>query len=185
MKSMIIVCGTAVLAATLAAPASAQVAGVYTGTTANGEYVTFTVSTDPTTGNLAVAGGELDVVARCKDSMYVYDSGWAFDNPAGAGDIIDGQFAFSTYANAIVASVTLDFASDGQSATGTSKTIVPTLWPVDPNPIRGLICSTGTQSLSVTLQPAGTVAIRHTTVHMIIRAGADGGTPRVVYAGTE
>jgi hypothetical protein len=173
MKSMIIVFGTAVLAATLAAPASAQVAGVYTGTTANGEYVTFTVSTDPTTGNLAVAGGELDVTARCKDSMY------------GAGDIVDGQFAFSTYANAIVASVTLDFASDGQSATGTSKTIVPTLWPVDPNPIRGLICSTGTQSLSVTLQPAGTVAIRHTTVHMIIRAGADGGTPRVVYAGTE
>lgn len=167
MKSMIIVCGTAVLAATLAAPASAQVAGVYTGTTANGEYVTFTVSTDPTTGNLAVAGGELDVTARCKDSMYVYDSGWAFDNPAGAGDIVDGQFAFSTYANAIVASVTLDFASDGQSATGTSKTIVPT------------------QSISVTLQPAGTVAIHHATDHMIIRAGADGGTSRIVYAGTE
>jgi hypothetical protein len=52
----------------------------------------------------------------------------------------------------------LDFASDGQSATGTVLSTSPTLFPVGPKPTHPLICTSPKQNLAVTLQPSSGAA---------------------------
>ena len=62
MKNLIGICGAAMIAAVIATPASAQVAGVYTGTSADGQNITFTVGTDTNTGDLAlISAGILQI----------------------------------------------------------------------------------------------------------------------------
>jgi hypothetical protein len=53
-----------------AGPALAQVAGTYSGTAKDGSSVTFTVTTDTTTGNLAVTSAGINFQAPCKNENY-------------------------------------------------------------------------------------------------------------------
>jgi len=48
--------------------------------------------------------------------------------------------------------VDLHFDVETESATGTVLSISPTLYPIGHKPTRGLICTSPTQNLSVTLQ---------------------------------
>lgn len=153
MKSMIKLGVAAILAAAVAVPASAQVAGVYSGTSQDGQSVTFTVGTDTNTGNLALVSAGLSFSAPCKNSRFVFNSTWGFGLN---NDIADGAVSFTSDDPYFVFNVSLQFSSDGQSATGTIESISPTLYKQGPNPRKALICTSPTQPLSVTLQPAGT-----------------------------
>lgn len=151
MRSLINVYSAAIVAAVIATPAAAQVVGTYQGTSTDGQGLTFVVGTDTNTGELAVTSATIFFSAPCKGSTYVLDTGWGFGL---TDDIKKGKVSISATDNYFTFAVTLDFASDGQSATGTVTSISPTLEPVGKRPTKALICTSPKQDLTVTLQPA-------------------------------
>jgi hypothetical protein len=149
MKHIVNVCGAAMLAAALATPAAAQVAGTYNGTSADGSGLQFVVGTDSSNGELAVTSATVFFTAPCKKSTYVLNTGWGFGLTA---DITKGKVTYTVPDNYFVITFSLDFSKDGQSATGTILSVSPTLAPVSDKPKTALICTSPKQSLSVTLQ---------------------------------
>jgi hypothetical protein len=154
-KNIINACGAAIIAAALATPAIAQVEGTYEGTSADGNGLTFVVGTDPNTGDLAVTSASVFFTAPCKNSTYVLNTGWGFGPTS---DIKNRRASIISDDNYFSFKITLDFASDGQSATGTITSTSPTLTPVGPRPTHALICTSPKQALALTLQPAADVA---------------------------
>ena len=151
MRSLISVCSAAMVAAALATPAAAQVVGTYSGTSADGQSLTFVVGTDTTSGEPAVTAATGYFSAPCRGSSYVLETGWGFGT---LNDIKKGKTKISVSGNYFTIAVSLDFASDGQSATGTITSISPTLEPVGTRPTKALICTSPKQDLTVALQPA-------------------------------
>jgi len=146
MKSLFNACGVALLATTLATPAAAQVAGTYSGTSADGSGLTFVVGTDSGNGNPAVTNATIFFSAPCKKSSYVLNTGWGFGLTA---DIVHHKVKYTAIDNYFVISFSLDFSGD--TATGTITSISPTLSPVSAKPKKALICESPSQSLSVSL----------------------------------
>ena len=145
----------AALLLALAQPAAAQVAGVYTGTAADGSGVTFTVGTDPNTGALAVISVGIGFSAPCKNNTFVLQTGWGYNPNA---DISNGKVSWNYDFNYLSSAISLNFAGNGQSATGTITSISPTLYTVGPKPKKALFCSSPKQSLTVTLQTTAKAA---------------------------
>jgi hypothetical protein len=156
MKTIINAFGAAIIAAALATPAMAQVPGTYAGTSADGNGVKFVVGTDSTTGELAVTSASIIFSAPCRNSTYVLNTGWGF---ATVADINRARkVLIAANGNFFRFNIALDFASDGQSATGTILSTSPTLYPVGPKPTHALICTSPKQDLTVTLQPSSGAA---------------------------
>ena len=82
------------------------------------------------------------------------DTGWGFGL---SSDIVKGKVRFVTSDNYFTFTVDLTFAPDGQTATGTIESVAPTLYKVGAHPTKALICTSPSQALSLTLQPAGSV----------------------------
>ncbi len=139
---------TAALAAAIASPAAAQVAGTYSGTSADGNTVQFVVSTDSGTGFLAVTSATDFFSALCNDGSTL-NTGWGYGLTA---DIVNRKVKNITPNNYFTITFNLVFAPDGQSATGNITSISPTLTPVGPRPKKALICTSPSQTLGVTLQ---------------------------------
>jgi hypothetical protein len=147
----LLVLGSAIaLATSLAAPASAQVAGLYAGTSADGSGVQFTVSTDPSNGALAITSASVGFAAPCNDHVTTLYTGWGYGLNA---DIVNRHVKDLSAGSYFTISFNLAFSADGQSATGKIFSVSPTLSPVGPKPTRALICRSPTQAMSVTLQP--------------------------------
>jgi hypothetical protein len=156
MKTIIYAYGAAIIAAALATPSMSQVAGTYAGTSADGNAVSFVVGTDTNNGELAVTTANISFSAPCKNSTYELNTGWSFGLLA---DINKARKVFiSENGNYFRFKISLDFDSDGQSATGTILSTSPTLYPVGPNPARALICTAAMQALSLTLQSSSDAA---------------------------
>jgi hypothetical protein len=85
----------------------------------------------------------------------VLNTGWGFGLNS---DIKDRRVAITSNDNYYAFTITLDFASDGQSATGTIASTSPTLTPVGPKPTHALICKSPKQDLTLTLQPGADFA---------------------------
>jgi hypothetical protein len=139
----------------IASPAAAQVAGTYSGTSADGSGITFVVSTDASTGNLALTSASIGYSAPCKGESFTSTGGWGFGLTS---DIVKGRVTSNTYNSFFDFFVKLSFSRDGQSATGTIATIVPTLYTTTAKATRALFCEAPTQALSLTLQPATAAA---------------------------
>jgi len=140
----------AALVAALASPAAAQVAGTYSGTTADGNNVSFTVGTDPNTGNLALTSASVSISALCSDGS-TFNTGWGFGfSPL--PDISHHKVTSDGGGPYLTTDFSLTFSADGQSATGTIYEAVPTLTPVGPKPKKALFCSSAQQSMGLTLQ---------------------------------
>jgi hypothetical protein len=142
---------SAVLIAGVAAanPAMAQVAGTYSGTAKDGSDVTFTVSTDTSTGKLAVTGAGINFVAPCKGVSYTLSQGEGYGMTA---DITNGAVSNTTdYPNFYIA-FSLKFAKNGQTATGTEEVISPALYPPNTTPAKSIFCESKRQAMSVSLQ---------------------------------
>jgi hypothetical protein len=154
MKGIINVGGAAIIAAVLATPATAQEVGTYKGTSADGQSLTFVVGTDPNTGYPALTSAGLSFSAPCKNSTVVLTTAWGFGLMQ---DIIDRKTGqFSQTDSYFTFDLKLDFAADGQTATGTIRTYSPTLDPVGSKPTKALLCESPMQALSLTLQSSET-----------------------------
>jgi hypothetical protein len=130
-------------------PAAAQVAGTYSGTTADGNGVSFTVATDPNTGLLAVTGAGIGFSDMCRDGSTL-NTGWGYGLNQ---DIVARKVSNTTAGSYFTITFNLTFAPNGQSATGRIASFSPTLNPVGPHPTSALYCKSPMQSMSVTLQP--------------------------------
>jgi hypothetical protein len=151
MTKLIAALSTAALALSLAGPAAAQVAGTYTGTSADGSGLTFVVATDPNTGALAVTSAIVFYSAPCKGSTTVLDTGWGYGLTA---DVTSRAVTNDTSGSYFDINFSLKFAPDGQSATGTIASISPDLDPSTTPPTKALFCESKKQKLTLTLQPA-------------------------------
>jgi hypothetical protein len=138
----------AALGAVAISSAAAQVAGTYSGTTANGNAVSFTVATDSGTGDLAVTGASVDFSDLCTGGSTL-NSGWGYGLTQ---DIKRMKVTNTTATPYFTIKFNLVFAADGQSATGMVSSIGPTLAPVGPKPRKALFCKSASQSMNVTLQ---------------------------------
>jgi hypothetical protein len=156
MKTITYACGAAIIAAALATPAMAQNTsipqGTYAGTSADGNSVQFVVGTDPNNEGDAVTAFTIFFSAPCANSTYVLNTGW------GVGTLNDinanNRVTIAVDGGYYTFSIALHFDIETQTATGTVLSISPTLYPVGRKPTRGLICTSPTQALSVTLQPS-------------------------------
>ncbi len=153
MRGIINVGGAAaIIAAVLATPAAAQEVGTYTGTSADGQSLTFVVGNDTATGYLALTSAGISFSAPCRNSTVVFNSGWGLEFTQ---DIIDRKTGrFSETDNYFTFDLRLVFALDGQTATGTITTYSPTLDPVGSRPTKALFCESPEQTLTLTLQAA-------------------------------
>ena len=142
----------AMLAATaiIAGPATAQVAGTYSGTSADGNSVSFTVGTDPDTGDLALTSGSISFSDLCHDGS-TFSGGFGFGFGPLA-DIVNRKVTSDGGGPYLTTDLNLTFSIDGQSAKGFITTVSPTLTPVGPHPRRALFCKAARQSMAVTLQ---------------------------------
>jgi hypothetical protein len=140
------------LAATaiVAGPAGAQVAGTYSGTMADGNPVSFTVGTDPDTGDLALTSASISFSDKCRDGS-TFSGGFGFGfSPL--PDIVNRKVTSNGGGPYLTTDLTLTFSTDGQSATGSITTISPTLTPIGPEPSKALYCRAARQVMGVTLQ---------------------------------
>jgi len=153
MKIMMSLLATAVVAAATATPAAAQVPGTYAGTTADGEGVSFVVSTDPNTGAYALTSASINFAAPCKNQDYTLYTGWGFGLEA---DIVDRKVLATPSDNYYYFTINLTFSTDGQSANGSLSSITPTLYNATggAKPNTTAFCESPKQALALTLQPA-------------------------------
>jgi hypothetical protein len=154
VNKLLSIYGAAVIAASMAIPAAAQEIGTYSGTSADGQSVSFGVGTDPNNGDPQLINATIFLSAPCKSSTYVLDTGWGIGL---SSDIVRGKVRFVSSDNYFTFTVDLTFSADGQTATGTIESVAPTLYKVGAHPTKALICTSPSQTLSVTLQPADAV----------------------------
>jgi hypothetical protein len=151
MTRFVQACSAASLAIALAGPAAAQVAGVYSGTAADGSGLSFTVGTDPNNSSPAIVGASISFSAPCRGTTSTLQTGWGFNPNA---DISNRKVTYNYDFDYLSNAVSLTFSADGQTATGFIASISPTLSPVGPKPTKALYCASRRQALSLTLQPA-------------------------------
>ena len=139
--------GCAVLVLT-AGTATAQMAGVYSGTTADGNSVSFTVSTD-SSGALAVTGATIFYSAQCNFGGPVLNQGEGFGLDAAiSGGRASTIVSFSDY----YTELTFAFYPNGQSAKGTVTTVAPELEPGGNRPTKSYTCTSPRQAMTLTYQ---------------------------------
>ena len=109
----------------LAGAASAQQAGTYAGTTADGSTINFTVATDTATGALQITAFGFSFKDTCSPGGFTFDSGWGL--PGQPGDLT-GSTTTYTFSFAYV-DVTATIVFSGSSAKGTITNVTPTFVP--------------------------------------------------------
>lgn len=141
---------TAAAALALAGPAAAQVAGVYSGTSADGNGVSFTVDPDGS-GGFKVTSAVVFFSDVCSDAS-ILNTGWGYglDQPIVARKVSD-----TTAGPYFTITFNLKFSNNGQTATGSVTSYSPTLTPIGPKPKKALFCSSPQQDMGVSLQPPG------------------------------
>ncbi|MEJ0045716.1 MAG: hypothetical protein WDN04_06030 [Rhodospirillales bacterium] len=154
MKTLFAACGGILLAA-MATPAAAQIAGIYNGNSADGSGLTFTISTDSDTGLLAVTSAGVGFSAPCKNSTLTLNEGWGYGLNA---DIVNHKVTAVSTGAYFDITVSLKFAANGQSATGTITTLSPTLDNTVSPAKKALFCASPKQTLTLTY--AGPAAAR-------------------------
>jgi hypothetical protein len=147
MKSLITACGGAILAAALATPASAQLLGTYTGTSADGQSVSFTVTTDPNNSAPEITSATVWFSAPCKNSTYTLDEGEGWGPGA---DIAARKVTSVISIPGFYNKFSLTFSTNGQTATGTTLSIAPYLNPATSPPHNSLFCESAKQTMSLT-----------------------------------
>ena len=131
--------------------ALAQSAGTYTGTTADGENVSFTVTQDATSGEYSITGENIAFNAPCKNSTITLNTAWGtgYSVPITKGvaklALQDSYFFFSG---------TLRFTATAMS--GTLASTSPNLaYNASGHPTKALFCVSPAQAVTGTLSAAG------------------------------
>lgn len=141
-------------ALSFAAPGQAQQVGTYSGTTADGSGLSFTVGTDPNNGAFEFTGAGIGFNAFCKRSNYDWGTGWGFGL---SQDIVSGSNNVVVNANSynyFYINYKLTFV-DANTIQGTVNTVTAALEPGDP-PTKADFCKAPkNQSFTATFQGAG------------------------------
>jgi hypothetical protein len=128
----------------------AQQAGTYTGTSADGQTVSFTVGTD-SDNDLAVTGASIGFQAPCKGgTMPTLYSGWGFGTDA----VISAHKANMVAADPYFY-ITADLKFSGSTVSGSITTRTPDLDPGNTPPTKADFCESPKQAYSATLGGTG------------------------------
>ena len=138
-----------------AGTASAQMAGTYSGTTADGNSVSFTVSTDGS-GVLAVTSALIFFSAQCDFGGPVLNEGEGFGLDAQAsGGRASAVFSIPSF----YTDLTFAFSQNGQTARGTVTTVAPDLEPYTSRPTKSYTCTSPRQDMTLTYQSNAASAV--------------------------
>jgi hypothetical protein len=129
--------------------AAAQQAGTYSGTSADGQFVNFTVGTDTNTNNLAVLEAGVNFDAACNggypDLIQSWGLGFTQDIANRKADVVfDGQD--------IYVSANMAFSKDGTTVSGTINTRVVSFAPATGAPNKSEFCQSARQAFTATFQ---------------------------------
>jgi hypothetical protein len=140
------------LAAALTTPAFAQVAGNYQGYSADGELVAFKVAPQRGATKLEIREAYVTLQARCEYSRISPNGVVIF----AVDQAIDNGKVSAERANAAAFDIAFDltFSGDGQSASGSIRSIIPGLDTSRLSAERALYCVSPTQPMQVTLMSA-------------------------------
>jgi hypothetical protein len=155
MNRFFSIAAIAAFTAGLAGTASAQIIGTYTGTTADGNGLTFIVDTDTNTGALALTSASIGFSAPCKGEAFTLNTGWGYGLTS---DIVAHKVSVTTNDNYFYFVYSLKFSTDGQTATGTLEAISPTVYPVTGKPTKALFCTSPKQTLTLSYSSSSTTA---------------------------
>ena len=163
MESVRLACIAAAVAVAINTSATAQVAGNYQGYSADGELVAFKVAPRKGSAGLEVREAYVTLQARCEYSKISSNGVVIF----GVNQPIDNGKVRADRANAAAFDIAFDltFSSDGQTASGSIRSIVPGLDTARLAAERALFCVSPRQSMQVTLMtanatvPASTVPV--------------------------
>ena len=134
--------------------ASAQQAGVYSGTAKDGSNISFTIGTDASTGNLQVTAVGIGLIDTCTPGAFTYNTGWGL---GGDGTDLTGNTGTYNFSYGyLYVTATLKFV--GKVLIGTVANATPTLIePASGEPKKAAYCSGKQQTFKATLQ-TGTAA---------------------------
>ncbi len=128
-------------------PAAAQTVGTYTGTTADGQGVSFTVTQDSASGDYSITGENISFSAPCANSTVTLNTAWGtgytvpITNHVAKLALQDSYFFFSG---------TLHFT--GNTLSGTLASTSPNLnYNGNNKPTKALFCVSPAQAVSATL----------------------------------
>ena len=137
-------------AACFANAASAQQAGTYSGTIADGSTISFTLGADSSTGSLQVQSFNFNFKDACSPGAFTFDSGWGL---GGNGPDITGSKSTYTYSfGYLYMTATMKFSGSGVTGTilnATPTFVAPTTAGSEPK--KAAYCSSKKQTYSATL----------------------------------
>jgi hypothetical protein len=141
---------SALCAMALSTPGSAQQAGTYAGTSADGQGVSFVVGND-SNNVLAVTSASINFQAPCKGgSAPTLFTGWGFGTDA----VITAKKATMTAPDPFFY-IVANFKFTGSTVTGFITSRAPYLDPANTPPIRADYCVSPRQAFSATLSGTG------------------------------
>jgi hypothetical protein len=146
---------TVILACTLLCAigtvADAQKAGTYTGTSADGQYLDFTVGTDTNTNTLAVLGMGVNFDAACSGGNPDLQQSWGLGFTQ---DIASRKAAILFGAQDIYVTANLAFSANGDTVTGTITSRTVSFAPSTAAPTKAEFCISAKQAFTATLSGA-------------------------------
>ena len=131
--------------------ADAQKAGTYTGMSADGQYLDFTVGTDPNTNSLAVLEAGVNFDAACKGGYPDLIESWGIGFTQ---DIANRKALVVFDAQDIYITANMTFSKDGSTVTGTIDTRVVGFAPSTAAPTKSEFCESARQAFTATYQSA-------------------------------
>ncbi len=131
--------------------ASAQQAGFYQGTSADGSNIQFTIGTDSATGNLQVTAVGISLADACNPGAFAYNTAWGL---GGDGtDLTGNKGTFTSSFGYLYVNATLTFV--GTTVKGTVENATPTLVATSSGtgePTKAAYCKSKRQTYTATLQ---------------------------------
>jgi hypothetical protein len=152
-------------AGTMAPAARAQQAGTYSGTSADGQNVSFVVGTDSNTGKLQITSFNLGITAPCHPGSYTYSTAWGV---GGDGKDLTSHSTTYTYSFGYLYLVaSMKFTSAG--ATGKITSYTPTFAPVNSgHPKKSVFCKSPQQGFTTTYAATSSVASAHSAATPLV-----------------
>jgi len=133
---------------TIVSGAEAQKAGTYTGTSADGQFLNFTVGTDTNTNSLAVMEAGINFEAACKGGYPDLIQSWGLGFTE---DITDRKAVLVFGGQDIYVTANMAFSADGNSVSGMITTRVVGFAPSTGAPTKSEFCESAKQAFTATL----------------------------------
>jgi hypothetical protein len=149
MKHRLVLACTTIGAIVFSFGASAQQAGTYYGTSADGQFLDFTVGTDTNTNSLAVLEAGVNFDAACNGGYPDLIQSWGLGFTQ---DIVNRKADVVFDAQDIYVNAAMTFSKDGNTVSGTINTRVVGFAPSTGAPNKSEFCQSAKQAFTATFQ---------------------------------